>query len=68
MSFSDSLIAPSTMINGDPLPSRLVPPRRTKVGAEFGLPLFCWTLNPATAPERACAGFVWEPDSKIELS
>ena len=26
------------------------------------------TLNPATAPESACAGLVWAPVLKVELS
>ena len=56
------------MTKGEPLPSRLVPPRSTKVGVEFGLPLVCCTLNPATAPESACAGLVWAPVLKVELS
>ena len=49
------------IIRGEPEPSRLVPPRSTKVGAAPGLPEVCATLSPAIAPERACAGLEKEP-------
>ena len=45
-----------TLHRGDPVPSRLVPPRRTIVGAAPGLPDDWITFNPETAPESACAG------------
>ena len=53
MSFNPPLICPSMITRGEPEPSRLVPPRSTKVGAAPGLPEVCATLSPATAPERA---------------
>ena len=56
MSLKEPRTWPSTRIRGEPEPSKLVPPRSTKVGAAPGLPEVWLTDRPATAPDKACAG------------
>ena len=46
------------MTNGEPLPSKLVPPRKIIVGVAPGSPEVCATRKPDTAPDNACAGLV----------
>ncbi len=65
MSFKPSRNCPSTITRGDPVPSRLVPPRRTIVGAAPGLPDDWITFNPETAPESACAGLENKPTFNV---
>src|SRR5690554_7322709 len=58
---------PSTIIRGDPEPSKLVPPRRIIRGVAPGSPLDWITRSPETAPERACAGFAKIPFDNVSL-